>query len=358
MVRRLRLLLLVASRQAGKGGRETAVEKVCGELARRGHVVHAALMGPSVDRSWEARLPAVSIGPLPTDWHSVQERILPSLRFAAGTLRTERPDVAIVTEPAGAALLRGASLLAGVPRVPTVSWLHGDVSAIHHSWALRLCDGHLAISAGIADQIRRLSAAPVRVVHNPVDLPDDLCPRPGDAADRRFAFIGRLEGQKRVDRLLESLSRLKARNWRLEIIGDGSLRPQLERLAGEVGVAERVVWRGWVDDPWTTAGSVSGLLLTSDSEGFPMVLIEAIARGVPLISMDCDFGPREVIRDGENGWLTPFGDTDAFAAVLEEICRGSRPLPLPETVRATAQVYDTRWVVDAIEETLLAVRRD
>jgi len=353
----LKVTLLVASRQGGRGGREAAIQKVTADLAKRGHSVSVVLMGPSVEREWERSLPGLHVGPMPSDWQALKERLWPSLRFATNVLRSQRPDVVMVTEAAGSAMVRGACVLAGMHRPAVVSWLHGDVGSVHHSWALRFCDRHLAISDGIAQQIRDRFGAPIDVVYNPVDLPEDLCPRPAESAGIQFAFIGRLESQKRVDRIIQSLTHIREGNWHLQVVGEGSLRPWLQGMAEQLGVADRITWRGWLNDPWREIGAVSGLLLTSDSEGFPMVLIEAISRGVPLISMDCDFGPREVIREGQNGWLLPRGDTDAFGAFLNDICSGGTALPSRESVRATASVYDTKQVVDSIEHALMKALR-
>lgn len=350
---RLRVMILMASRAGGQGGRETAIGTVAHGLAQRGHAVGVTLVGPSRDRGWEANLPSLRVGPMSVAWEALKERPVAAVRFVAGVLREERPDAVLVTEPAGGVLVRAAAWIAGGTRPRLVSWIHSNLDHVHHSWTLRYCDAHLAISVGIAEQMKPRSRSQVFVVHNPVPPPGFLCPRPGAGEPPRFLFLGRLEGQKRVDRLLRALAGVRDQPWTLEVIGDGVLRPELERLANELGIADRVVWRGWVADGWAAAGAVSGLVLTSDHEGFPMVLIEAIARGVPLIAMDCDFGPREVIQPGVNGWLVPLGDLGEFQRVVRGICANSLTLPPPELVRSSAQPFSSSLVMEAIEAVLL-----
>lgn len=355
MVDRFRVLILMASRAGGRGGRETAIEMVANGLARRGHTVGVTLVGPSRERGWEAKLPHLRVGPMPLDWEALKERPLATARFLAGVLRAQHPQVVLATEPAGGLLVRAAAGLAGLSAPVVVSWIHGNLAHVHHPWTLRFCDGHLAISVGIAEQLRRRLGSRAFVVNNPVDPPDRLCPRPGHGESPRFLFMGRLGAEKRVDRLLRALAGVRDQPWTLEIVGDGVLRTQLEEMAVTLGLAERISWRGWVDNGWSAVGAVSGLVLTSDHEGFPMVLIEAIMRGVPLIAMDCDFGPREVIQPGVNGWLVPFDDLDGFRHVIRGICRGDLALPLPEAVRSTAKDFSAAAVVDAIESAMYAI---
>lgn len=349
----LRVMMLMASRAAGHGGRETAIRRVACALAARGHDVSVALIGPSRDRAWEASLPGLQVGGLSPSWEGVNDGRLTAVRFVGKALHSHKPDVVLVTEPAGSLLVRVASVTLGVPRPTVASWLHGNVDYLHHAWALRYCDGHLAISAGIAAQVQRRVRSQPYIVYNPVETSVALCVRPAPGEPTAFLCLGRLDAGKRVDRLLRSLATVKKGAWFLQVVGDGTLRPGLERLAKDLGISERIAWRGWLADPWSMVGPVTALLLTSEHEGFPMVLIEAIAHGVPLIAMDCDFGPREVIHDGRNGWLVPAGDEVTMARILEDVCVSPSLLPNPASVRLTAHEFETAQVVERIETAIL-----
>lgn len=348
----LRLMILMASRAGGQGGRETAIQEVATGLTGRGHHVSVTLVGPSRDRKWEERLPNLHVGPLSATWDAMKERPLATAVFVSRVLRRTQPDAILVTEPAGSILVRASAFLAHANDPVVASWIHSNLLHVHHTWALRYCDCHLAISEGIAAQLRGRFRAPVFVVHNPVEPPSRLCARPSHGEGARFLFMGRLEAQKRVDRLLRALAGLRDQRWMLDVVGDGALRPELERLADELQIAHRIAWRGWVQDAWAVVGPVSALVLTSDHEGFPMVLIEALARGVPLVCMDCDFGPREVIQPGVNGWLVPLDDVEGFREVLQRLCVTPAALPSGDVVQESARPYRADAVVQAVERAL------
>jgi len=210
-----------------------------------------------------------------------------------------------------------------------------------------MCDGHLAISNGIAMQLRKRWPQPVAVIYNPFDSDGDVqqCSRPVKGDDVRLLFIGRLHEQKRVDRILVALSRVTCTNWQLQVIGDGPERAALESLASRLNLTSRIEWAGWAQQPWIQVRSASLLLFTSMIEGFSVLMVEALARGVPMAAMDCDFGPREVIQEGRNGWLLPDGDSDSLAHLIDDICAGKVPLPSVEEVVATSERFRATEVV-------------
>lgn len=326
-------------------------------LAARGHDVFVGLVGPSIDRHWEKELPGLMIGPLPSTWAAARRHPVATWRFLRALLRSSRPDVALVTEPGGAVLVRAASLATRLPRPKIVSWFHGDVRRMSYSRGSVWCDGHLAISHGIAAQLTEISRGntPVSVVLNPIAEPEQLVTRPERGAPCVFLYIGRIEHQKRVDRLLRILARVKAHEWRLDVVGDGSLRATMEALACELGIGDRVVWHGWVPRPWSVVSVATALLMTSDSEGLPIVLLEAAARGVPLVSVDCPFGPSEIVVPGRNGWLVPLGSDECFASILARLCTGGQIAPEPAIVRETTSRYRLETVLDAIETGLIRI---
>lgn len=168
----------------------------------------------------------------------------------------------------------------------------------------------------------------------------------------KFIYVGRLSGEKHIERILCSFAQTPPCAT-LQIIGDGPERDSLHRLAESLGLSGRVEWTGWVKDAWAEVQEASALVLTSSSEGLPLVLLEAAARGVPLIAMDCDYGPREIVNP-ENGWLLPLGDAAALAVLLQRIVNGEAALPPAEAVMETARPFGVEVVTDRIED---AIRR-
>jgi glycosyltransferase involved in cell wall biosynthesis len=132
--------------------------------------------------------------------------------------------------------------------------------------------------------------------------------------------VGRLEQQKRIDRLIQAYAETKLRHEaKLLILGEGSLRPQLEEQVAKLGLTEQVLMPGNVPNPHPNVAAAEFLALSSDHEGFPMVLIEALAIGKPVVSTDCATGPNEIIQEGQNGLLVPVENTLALRDALDEL---------------------------------------
>lgn len=353
-----RTLVLLSSRLQGRGGRETVIAAVVKELVQRGHDAMVAMLGPSDHPQWEASLPAVRVGPLRQGWDAPRQDIHRVLSFVRAVLREQRPDVVLVTEPVGALLVSAATPFA-VPRVrpALASWLHGDPRGCRHAWALRLCDGHLALSAGAGEFLRARFRRPSYVVYNPVEVPEQGCPRPEAGDQVKFLYVGRIDPGKGVERILRALGQVRDAHWTLQVVGDGTLRQECVELTCALGISPRVTWSGWARDPWAEVVSASALLLASDSEGFPMVLLEALARGIPLVALDCDFGPREIIEPGANGWLVPKGDDKGLAALLGDLSGGRLNLPCSEEVCRTVERFRTEAVVTRVQEGLVEICR-
>lgn len=161
-----------------------------------------------------------------------------------------------------------------------------------------------------------------RIIPNPV-LPPPIIPNSTrqNADGKRIVYLGRLDAVKGLDRLLKAYTRIAEshKDWSLELWGVGSEDEALRELARALGVADRVKFKGWADDPYSVLLCADLLAMTSHTEGFPMALCEAMACGVPAVSFDCPSGPRHIIRDGIDGVLVPNGDVEAFAKAMDHL---------------------------------------
>lgn len=199
------------------------------------------------------------------------------------------------------------------------------------SWAKRKtyhrADLVTAVARGVAEQLVTELGLPeekVRVLDNPV-IDEQLAAGAAQAlAEPARGFFagppvilacGRLVSVKDYPTLLSAFALVRARAAaRLCILGDGPERTALEARAAELGLGDSVLWAGFDPNPFRYMARASLLLHASRAEGMPGAQIQAMACGLPVVSTDCPFGPREVIREGENGYLVPVGDAAALAA--------------------------------------------
>lgn len=151
----------------------------------------------------------------------------------------------------------------------------------------------------------------IHIVHCTVN-PDFLAPSTPVSEDAEsLVCVGRLTPQKGQMLLLEAFARALRQNkqGRLILAGDGELRPRLEKRIEELGLRDRVTITGWINESQvrTLLRDSRGLVLPSSAEGLPVVIMEALAMGRPVISTHVAAIP-ELVRHGVNGWLVPAGD--------------------------------------------------
>lgn len=132
---------------------------------------------------------------------------------------------------------------------------------------------------------------------------------------------GRLSPEKNFTCLIKAYASSQASaHFKLVILGEGKERQALENLIRELELQERVVLAGFMRNPYPYIVNAYCLVLSSLHEGFPVILIEALGLGCPVIATDCETGPREIVRHGENGLLVPTDDVDALSAALDHLC--------------------------------------
>ena len=238
---------------------------------------------------------------------------------------------------------------------------HGGIEAIGYRAWLRLhprfIDRLVAMSPAMAAEARtemRFPAERLSVIPNP-PARHAADPSPPPIPTGRFLLgVGRLEPQKRWDRAIAALPKLADRGAQLVILGEGSDRPRLEALVGKLGLAARVSLPGHALDPRPAIARAAAVVLTSDYEGVPGVLREALALGTPVVTTESSVAVREIVTSPALGCVVARHDADALAAAFDRWLDPAqpRPNPVPEPGEGAAKAY-----LDLFDE-LVASRRE
>jgi glycosyltransferase involved in cell wall biosynthesis len=199
--------------------------------------------------------------------------------------------------------------------------------------AYRKAFGVVAVSKGVASAFAGATRIPldrIHVIPNPIDT-DDIAVRNLSAPNHPWfkkmrhipvvIGVGRLEKVKDFPTLMRAFSKIikKGCRARLVIAGEGSERSDLESLAESLGLGPYVSLPGFVQNPFAYMKRASVLVVSSLSESFGNVLVEAMACGTPVISTDCDYGPRETLDGGRYGPLVPVGDVNSLSDAIQKI---------------------------------------
>jgi glycosyltransferase involved in cell wall biosynthesis len=186
-------------------------------------------------------------------------------------------------------------------------------------------DARVAVSREAADDLARLGGLDresITAIYNPVPevtaakIPPEV-EEQWHTSQGRILSVGRMSPEKNHALLLRAFAIVRRqRPAKLALVGDGPLREDLQRLASELGLADDVLFTGFVLDPQPYYASAQIFVLPSDFEGYPLVLVEALASGLAIVSTDCLCGPREILADGDYGSLVPCGDADAMAKAM------------------------------------------
>lgn len=168
-------------------------------------------------------------------------------------------------------------------------------------------------------------------------LPAELLSAPLDCqaqskAHPRLLSLARMMPQKRLDLLLKAFARMPRTDAQLTILGDGPLREPLENLARALGIAERVQMPGFVGDVMPAMRAADLFVLSSDYEGLPAALIEALACNVPVVTTDCFAGARAMIERSPFCIVTPVGDVKELAMGMGRALALGPPSGLRELV--------------------------
>jgi len=289
-------------------------------------------------------------------------------------IRTLRPDMIFCAGNTYAIVAVAMKLLLGRSCPPIIAKVSNDLDRhdaprLHRAlyrlwlrWQSRFIDHFIGMESPMRDEITnymRVAPARVSIVPDPA-LSNDLIARLRNYGPhgrlphegRRFVTIGRLAPQKNIAMMLRAFRRGADRHDRLTIFGDGRERETLITLAEYLEIADRVEFRGYVAEPASILPMFDILLLSSDYEGVPAVILEALAANVCIVATDCSRSMSTLLKDGALGTLVDAGDEAMFAAAIAKARPGAqdRHLSLVQAERFTIE-----HAADAYLETMIAV---
>ncbi|HYH88154.1 MAG TPA: glycosyltransferase family 4 protein [Solirubrobacteraceae bacterium] len=186
-------------------------------------------------------------------------------------------------------------------------------------------------------------------------IPNTVRPLPGAKADlgaKTVYAAGRLRNQKGFDLLIPAWAQVvpKHPDWQLRLRGEGHHRGLIEGLIEEHGVAGSVSLEGSAENIGEDMAAASIFVLSSRFEGFPLILLEAMSKGMSVVSFDCPTGPSDIIDDHRNGILVPAEDVDALARGIEEMIadeelrRRSAAAAVETAQEYTMEAIGPRWI--------------
>lgn len=310
--------VLHVSTSATIGGAERHLLDLVGMQIRQSLEVSVACPGAGL-LAERLRAMGIRVHPWSASW-----RWLPWTRWGLrSAICAASPDLIHAHMSKSAAIAGGVVPRLGLPLVATA---HTLVKKPHFSAAQAVLCVSVAVHASLL--ARGFPSTRARVVHNAVDL-TVYRPAPVRAEARQalglptsgrlLIQVGRLVPVKSHRTSLHALAQLQDLDASLVLVGDGPLRAELERLAVELGIAERVRFVGFRENvsAWLAAADI--YLMPSLKEGFPLALLEAMASGVAPIAARVG-GIPEAIEEGVNGLLVPPGEADALAAAIRHLC--------------------------------------
>ena len=324
----LNILLVTAPGKVG--GLETVVASLATGLAKRGHrvTVSATVTPTGEPHPFVDRLRAGGVGViLPPERRLAERREIIALaaKAGAGIVHSHGYRSDVVVRSARSAIRR-----------PIVSTVHGftgaGVKGRFYEWlqlrALRGFDSVIAVSRPLGALLGKSGIGPgnLRVIPNgfapaggtltTAEARKRLIPG-SSVSGRLIGWVGRLGPEKACDLFIEALATIRDAEWTAVIVGAGPERPNLETLARGRGLADRLVWTGPIALAVELFPAFDVFALSSRTEGTPMVVLEAMAAGVPVVATAVG-GVPDLLDDGSAGWLVTPGDPSALGGSLRQ----------------------------------------
>jgi glycosyltransferase involved in cell wall biosynthesis len=282
-------------------------------------------------------------------WFHTLKRFIHDIRKVAFVLKTEHPDLAFGMMHYPSSLLAFAKKVYNLkvkvivsPRGPSTEYLKYFEPTIYRRVSLkwifgffcRSADRIVVASTGMKEEcVRDYHAIPenVEVIPNSIDI-HDIKKKADEAIDidippdfSVIATAGRLEREKNMPILFKAFSEIRKREKvKLLVIGSGSEKHPLEKLSDELDIRRDVIFVGYQSNLYKFIKKADIFVHTCLFEGFANVIVEAMACGVPVVAVDCPYGPRDIIEHGVNGLLVPIQSEGSLVEALSTLLKNEQ----------------------------------
>ncbi len=310
----------------GAGGAERQIILLSNQLALRGHEVTLCILAENNSPyRIDDRIKIIDVSNVENNIKSSVGKILKRLFVFRKVVKQVKPDAIINYNLQSAYFCltlckrqRGKVIYSerGDPYDAEYSGLLGKI----RDYTVKRMDGLVFQSEGARDFFPNVVKQKSIVIHNSVNVLQDKYPIPTHR-EKRIVNVGRLHPQKNQKLLIGAFAKIAKSfpDYSLEIYGDGELHDELQRQINDLGLKDRIVIYPSRKDLWNCIYNASLFILSSDYEGMPNALMEAMALGLPCISTDCrPGGARSLIEDGVNGFIVPVKSTMELAQRMSE----------------------------------------
>ncbi|MEO8296174.1 MAG: glycosyltransferase family 4 protein [Burkholderiales bacterium] len=326
----LQILFLVSS--LNSGGAERVASVLCNAWAERGDAVTVIPTYSGGGGSFYRFHPKVQVRFLAdaVKRRRLEPGYVARMRTLARMVRDAGPDVVVSFL---SNVNTSAVVSAGRMGVPIVMSERSDPQHMPMSRLLRLaCNLTYPRAKALVVQTKAVEAKvgryfrlPKLVTTIPNPLPEAIgsmqCLARADAPRKTLVSVGRLSEEKQVHRMIDAFASVAAQfpQWDYAIYGDGPLRAALQMQIDRLQLSERVTLKGNTTAPWDAMAQAHAFVMASRFEGFPNALLEAMGLGLPCVVFDCESGPREISRNGQDALLVPLNDQPALAGALLQL---------------------------------------
>ena len=318
--------ILFVSGNLCDGGAQRVIAVVSSQLVRTGHQVNVLLFARN-EKEYPID-PAVQITALGENFQEYSKMSgLQRVLAIRGYVKGIKPDVAVGFLEGGYGLFL-ATLGMRFPKIASaridpkiILAEKGTRPLLDRLW-FRCADAVVVQTSRQKEHAKNAHWKNMTVIANPVsDKALELPPHNYDRPCRRIVMAGRLAEQKNYPMAFQAMKKVLAKypDAKLDVFGKGKLEECLSTMICEMGLEKSVQLRGWTQDTIGEYANSDIYVMTSNFEGMPNALMEAMAAGLPCVSTDCDTGPEDLITDGENGHLVQVDDANALAQRLIEI---------------------------------------